>query len=240
MAQYVTAIVCVSEILFFSASIPCIPGTDIDISIKDILCLGEQEESASKLYDNHTYFADFEKDLSGADRSALIVSPYLQKHRITSLLPIMESAIASGTRVIVHTKTAESCKPDQQAGIAAAIAMLEGTGITIITREERQQPYAVMDDGHREGRYIAGYDPATGKQLIKNELGKTQAEVKETLKRAMEEIVGLDTSRADDHTAATMTVHLVRVVRQAQHPAGHAKPLRADDEYLHHSAYRQY
>lgn len=37
MAQYVTAIVCVSEILFFSASIPCIMGTDIDISLKDIV-----------------------------------------------------------------------------------------------------------------------------------------------------------------------------------------------------------
>lgn len=37
MAQYVTAIVCVAEVLFFSASIPCIMGTDIDISIKDIL-----------------------------------------------------------------------------------------------------------------------------------------------------------------------------------------------------------
>ena len=36
-AQYVTAIVCVSEVLFFSASIPCILGTDIDISLKDII-----------------------------------------------------------------------------------------------------------------------------------------------------------------------------------------------------------
>lgn len=39
MAQYVTAIVCVSEILFFSASIPCVMGTDIDISLKDILLI---------------------------------------------------------------------------------------------------------------------------------------------------------------------------------------------------------
>ncbi len=37
LSQYVTAIVCVSEILFFSASIPCVLGTDIDISLKDIL-----------------------------------------------------------------------------------------------------------------------------------------------------------------------------------------------------------
>lgn len=39
MAQYVTAIVCVSEILFFSASIPCIMGTDIRLSIKDLLII---------------------------------------------------------------------------------------------------------------------------------------------------------------------------------------------------------
>lgn len=36
-AQYVTAIMCVAEILFFSASIPCVMGTDIDLSLKDII-----------------------------------------------------------------------------------------------------------------------------------------------------------------------------------------------------------
>ena len=34
-------------------------------------------------------------------------------------------------------------------------------------------------DGRWEGRYTAGYDPETGKRIIKNVLGKTQAEVKE-------------------------------------------------------------
>lgn len=37
--QAVIAIVCVSEILFFSASIPCILGTDIKLSIKEILLI---------------------------------------------------------------------------------------------------------------------------------------------------------------------------------------------------------
>lgn len=36
-SQAVVAIVCVSEILFFSASIPCILGTDIKIDLKDII-----------------------------------------------------------------------------------------------------------------------------------------------------------------------------------------------------------
>ena len=46
-------------------------------------------------------------------------------------------------------------------------------------------------DGRWEGRYTAGYDPETGKRIIKNVLGKTQAEVKEKLKRAIEENVGM-------------------------------------------------
>ena len=37
-------------------------------------------------------------------------------------------------------------------------------------------------DGCWEGRYTVGHDPETGKAIIKNVLGKTQAEVKEKLK----------------------------------------------------------
>ena len=41
-------------------------------------------------------------------------------------------------------------------------------------------------DGRWEGRYTAGRDPVTGKAIYKNVLGKTQAEVKEKLKVAIE------------------------------------------------------
>ena len=44
-------------------------------------------------------------------------------------------------------------------------------------------------DGRWEGRYTVGHDPETGKSIIKNVLGKTQAEVKEKLKKAIEENV---------------------------------------------------
>ena len=58
-------------------------------------------------------------------------------------------------------------------------------------------------DGRWEGRYTAGYDSKTGKRLIKNVLGKTQAEVKEKLKKALEECQGLDVSRSEEYTVAT-------------------------------------
>ena len=53
-------------------------------------------------------------------------------------------------------------------------------------------------DGRWEGRYTAGYDEKTGKRLIKNVLGKTQAEVKEKLAKAVAEAESVDVRRADD------------------------------------------
>lgn len=58
-------------------------------------------------------------------------------------------------------------------------------------------------DGRWEERYTAGYDPKTGKRIIKNVLGKTQAEVKAKLKAAAEQAQQVDVIRADDYTVAS-------------------------------------
>lgn len=56
-------------------------------------------------------------------------------------------------------------------------------------------------DGRWEGRYTAGRD-ANGKTIYKNVLGKTQAEVKEKLKAAIESNKGLDIVRAGEYTVS--------------------------------------
>ena len=58
-------------------------------------------------------------------------------------------------------------------------------------------------DGRWEGRYTAGYDPDTGKRIIKNVLGRTQAEAKEKLKAAVEQAQQVDITRTDEYTVAT-------------------------------------
>ena len=58
-------------------------------------------------------------------------------------------------------------------------------------------------DGRWEGRYTAGYDSESGKRIIKNVLGKTQAEVKEKLKTAISESQRLDVSKAGNYTVAS-------------------------------------
>ena len=56
-------------------------------------------------------------------------------------------------------------------------------------------------DGRWEGRYTAGRDPVTGKVIYKNVLGKTQAEVKEKLKAAIEKSSTLDI-KAEHYTVS--------------------------------------
>ena len=58
-------------------------------------------------------------------------------------------------------------------------------------------------DGRWEGRYTAGYHPDTGKRIIKNVLGRTQAKAKEKLKKALEECHGLDMARTEEYTVAS-------------------------------------
>ena len=55
-------------------------------------------------------------------------------------------------------------------------------------------------DGRWEGRYTAGRDPVTGKPIYKNVLSKTQAEVKEKLRKAIEDSRQLDMSRSRSYT----------------------------------------
>ena len=55
-------------------------------------------------------------------------------------------------------------------------------------------------DGRWEGRYTAGHDPETGKPIYKNVLGRTQAEVKEKLKTAIQETQSLDFSKTGQYT----------------------------------------
>ena len=58
-------------------------------------------------------------------------------------------------------------------------------------------------DGRWEGRYTVGHDPETGKAIIKSVLSKTQAEVKEKLKKAIEENTGIDYGRAKTYTGGS-------------------------------------
>ena len=77
-------------------------------------------------------------------------------------------------------------------------------------------------DGRWEGRYTAGHDPATGKTIYKNVLGKTQAEVKDKLKRAIDENSQLDIVKAGQYTVGQwMEVWFENYAKLKVRPSSH-------------------
>ena len=77
-------------------------------------------------------------------------------------------------------------------------------------------------DGRWEGRFTAGHDPATGKQIIKNVLGKTQAEVKEKLKKALVEARQVDFAKSGKYTVgAWMDEWFENVAKIKVRPSSH-------------------
>ena len=90
-------------------------------------------------------------------------------------------------------------------------------------------------DGRWERRYTVGHDPVTGKQVFQNVLGKTQAEVKAKLKKAIGDCSKLDFAktgkyaklkvRPSSHTAIEISVRhwlWVSIQEKCQGASGNA------------------
>ena len=76
-------------------------------------------------------------------------------------------------------------------------------------------------DGRWEGRFTVGHDPVTGKQIFKNVLGKTQAEVKEKLAKALVEAGQVDFTKGGKYTVGTWMDECENVAKIKVRPSSH-------------------
>ena len=58
----------------------------------------------------------------------------------------LTKAIASGVKIEIHTRTADSRELSNQESVYEAIEMMEQTGIVVHTHKELNQRYAVVDE----------------------------------------------------------------------------------------------
>ena len=107
---------------------------------------GAHDDHVSTIYDGHTSAAAFDQDLINATRNIVILSPYIQKGRVSKVLPALQEIVAEGITVTVHTREAESYEIIRQPEIQETILLLRQTGIQVITHQALQQRYAVIDE----------------------------------------------------------------------------------------------
>lgn len=107
---------------------------------------GENDDAVGSVYDGYASMAPFSKDLSDAAKSIVIVSPYIQKDRVSNLLPIFRELLLSGAEIIIYVNAANSFAPKYQSDIRKAIATLKESGVTVVERQVLRQKYAVVDE----------------------------------------------------------------------------------------------
>ena len=67
---------------------------------------GAQDHDVSAIYDGRTAAPAFEQDMADADKSIVIFSPYIQKGRISKLLPILQvTTLQKATKTSDKTPT---------------------------------------------------------------------------------------------------------------------------------------
>lgn len=69
---------------------------------------GAHDDNVSTIYNGRTSATAFDQDLIDAARSIVILSPYIQKDRVSKLLPALQEIVAEGITVTVHTREVES------------------------------------------------------------------------------------------------------------------------------------
>ena len=97
------------------------------------------------IFDSSSFDTPFTADIVGATHEVVLVSPFLRKARVTSLLKSMEEARDNGACITAVTRPSADYKPEQQAGVARLIDVLQAVGIRVVTHSRIQQKCAVID-----------------------------------------------------------------------------------------------
>jgi len=99
----------------------------------------------SILYDGSSFLSAFYHDLQFAQKEIVIVSPYLTKRRVESLLPVLTDIVARNVEIVVVTRSRDDYSPKEQERIIPAIDSICRAGINVRERSMIHQKFTIVD-----------------------------------------------------------------------------------------------
>ena len=97
------------------------------------------------IYDGKSFYPGFCNDLQNAKSEILIVSPFMRKSRITSLMKTLASIIESGVCVTVVTRPPEDFKERDRDTVTECAEKLCENGVVIKYKSDFHQKFTVID-----------------------------------------------------------------------------------------------
>ena len=106
---------------------------------------GASDNSASVIYNGYSATAAFEKDLSSAQDTVLIFSPFVRINKVQKLSPLLREFKEKCITVAIHTKSPDAYESDWKEDAQAVVKLLEDEGIPVVLHDELHYRYAVID-----------------------------------------------------------------------------------------------
>jgi hypothetical protein len=103
------------------------------------------ELTASRLYDEQTFYHTFEYDLACCRNKVVIESPFITTRRIEMLIPALRKITARGVRVIINTRHPQEHDDYMRAEAKEGIALLQDIGVEILFTGGHHRKLAIFD-----------------------------------------------------------------------------------------------
>jgi superfamily II DNA or RNA helicase len=102
-----------------------------------------QPDKINTIYDTNSFAPVMANDFAGAKKEILIVSPYIRKKRVETVLEWLKEPLKTGVTITVVTRPAEDKEKDH---IMACLDSLRHHGIHIIQKPNIHQKFVIIDD----------------------------------------------------------------------------------------------
>lgn len=105
----------------------------------------------SRLFDQTSFYRQYEKDLRSARQRIIIESPFITNHRFYTLLPLLERAMRHDIRVVVNTRNPHEHELWMQKQARDCIATLQELDARVLYTATLHRKIAIVDDVAWEG-----------------------------------------------------------------------------------------
>ena len=99
----------------------------------------------SKLYDESTFYAAFERDLRVCRQEAIIESPFATSRRLTTLMPIFRDLRSRYVRITVNTRDPEENDDYMRDEARFVISKLSYLGVRVLYTTRHHRKLAILD-----------------------------------------------------------------------------------------------
>ena len=99
----------------------------------------------SRLYDQNTFYAAFERDLLRANSEVIIESPFITERRMRVLMPIFQKLAKRGVNIIINTRHPEEHEGEYIQQATDSIAALQDLGAIVLYTGRLHRKLAIID-----------------------------------------------------------------------------------------------